>query len=83
MKALMAISTASILLSLTACSSVEIVRQTPDQLTLAYDPWGTDLVAVNQEADRLCNVRGKSSYLESDGQISPLHRIRHASYLCR
>ena len=67
-------------MGLGACSSMKIIQDTPDSVSIRYDGVATSLDDATAEANRLCAAHGKIAKLRETDRKAALESYAH--YYC-
>jgi hypothetical protein len=79
-RGLAALALGAVMVGLGACSSMKIIQDTPDSVSIRYDGVASSLDDATAEANRLCAVHGKTAKLRETDRKAALESYAH--YYC-
>jgi hypothetical protein len=75
-----ALALGAVMIGLGACSSMKIIQDTPESVSIRYDGVATSLDDATAEANRLCAAHGKVAKLRETDRKAALESYAH--YYC-
>jgi hypothetical protein len=75
-----ALTLGAVMVGLAACSSMKIIQDTPESVSIRYDGVATSLDDATAEANRLCAAHGKTAKLRETDRKAALESYAH--YYC-
>jgi hypothetical protein len=79
-RGLAALAFGAVMVGLGACSSMKVIQDTPESVSIRYDGVATSLDDATAEANRLCAAHGKTAKLRETDRKAALESYAH--YYC-